>query len=246
MLRYFQPFDHKGPIYTYFIFLPIYLLAWTVFFIPTLFDIKARWKNLSANSKWMIWAVLLIFLFFTLSGSRRNYYVLPFAILMTADWIADDAKRMLWAGRLAIVSFVAFVLHFNVLQPLYYSRGITVFAEKLETQANKIRPWSEWNVVLLDPESKVSFYLQLPPQTKTYGVQGLREHQTQQSLQAAWPVLQNADKKVIFVTRKRYESDLIPILKNYSLMESTPNLGERVLGMTNLNDPIAFIPPQSP
>ena len=33
-LRYFQPFDHQGPIYTYFIYLPVYLLPWVVFFIP--------------------------------------------------------------------------------------------------------------------------------------------------------------------------------------------------------------------
>lgn len=34
ILRFFQPFDNFGPWYTYFIFLPVYLLPWTLFFIP--------------------------------------------------------------------------------------------------------------------------------------------------------------------------------------------------------------------
>jgi 4-amino-4-deoxy-L-arabinose transferase-like glycosyltransferase len=247
VLRYFQPFDHKGPIYTYFIFLPIYLMPWTLFFIPALFSLKSRWKNLSNNSKWMVWSVLLLFLFFTLSGSRRNYYVLPlvpFAILMTADWIAAEAERLLWASRLAVFMFVGLVLHFNVLQPLYYSQGITVFADKLKTQASAIHPWASWKVVLLDPESKVSFYLELPPQVKTYDVQGLRQNQTQTTLTQAWPILKTADKNTIFVTRKMYELPLRLMLKNYTVVESTPNLGERILKIDNQNDPVAFIPPQ--
>lgn len=111
ILRFFQPFDHKGPIYTYFIFLPVYLLPWTVFFIPALFAIKSRWKTMSTNSKWLIWSVLILFVFFTLSGSRRNYYVLPlvpFAILLTADWILEGVatlKRNIWSGRVAITFF---------------------------------------------------------------------------------------------------------------------------------------------
>lgn len=245
VLRYFQPFDHKGPIYTYFIFLPVYLLAWTVFFIPALFEIKSRWKNLAINSKWMIWTVLLIFLFFTFSGSRRNYYVLPlvpFAILMTADWIRADARRLVWAGRMAVISFIAFVLHFNVLQPLYYSHGLLAFADKLETQANQIQPWSKWNVVLLDAESKVRFYLQLPPEVKMYQVEGQRENQTTSSLLQAWPVLKNADKNTIFITRKSYESALLPLLKNYKVVEASPNFGECLLHIENLNVPVAFIP----
>lgn len=88
VMRYFEPFDHKGPIYTYLLYLPIYLLPWALFFIPALFYLKSRWKNLNLNTKWIGWATLLLFLFFTLSGSRRSYYVLPmvpFAILLTAD-----------------------------------------------------------------------------------------------------------------------------------------------------------------
>ena len=145
ILRYFQPFDHKGPIYTYFIFLPVYLLPWAVFFIPAIFSLKSRWKQMSSQSKWMVWSVLLLFIFFTISGSRRNYYVLsmvPFAILMTADWILasanEFAKRNIWAGRVAVTFFLIWFINFDVIQPLYYAQGgIRDFASSLKEQVTE-------------------------------------------------------------------------------------------------------------
>src|SRR3990167_5838104 len=84
ILRYFQPFDHQGPLYTYFIYLPIYLMPWVIFFIPALLSLHSRWNTMRTDSKWIVWTLLVLFLFFTMSGSRRSYYILPivpFAIL---------------------------------------------------------------------------------------------------------------------------------------------------------------------
>ena len=248
IMRYFQPFDHKGPIYTYFIFLPVYLLPWTLFFIPALFAIKSQWKNMSVNAKWMIWAVLLLFVFFTVSGSRRNYYVLPlvpFAILMTADWILKSAKSNLWAGRVAILFFAALFLNFDVAQPLYYSfGGQRAFAEKLHVEATKLRACSEWNIVMLDPESKTRFYLHLSPEVKNYAIHGGRNDQTEESLRQAWPVLNEKQNNMIFVSREMYEPILKNMLQNYDVVHTPPSLGERVLGIKNMNAPVAFIPRQ--
>lgn len=248
VLRYFQPFDHKGPLYTYFVFLPVYLLPWAFFFIPALFALKSRWQTMSANSKWIVWACALLFLFFTLSGSRRSYYVLPivpFAILFTADWIlaSTATKRSIWAGRVAVVFFLGLFILFDVMQPLNYSQqGITSFAATLKQEAAKTKPWSEWRFVMLDPESKVRFYLQLPPDVKNYGAEGKRVELTQANVLQKWPVLREQNPNVIFISRKLYEPILRTVLTDYQVIEGRPYLGDRLLKVKNLNLPIAFVP----
>ncbi len=251
ILRYFQPFDHQGPIYTYFIFLPIYLLPWTFFFIPALISLKSRWKSLSANSKWMVYSTVLLFIFFTLSGSRRNYYVLPmvpFAILMTADWILatlDTFKRNRWAGWMAIGAFLIFFLNFDVVQPMYYAQsGMDEFTQAVTMRAEQIKPWSQWRFVMLDPESKVRFYLDLSPTIKNYSIPGaLREDVTVDTLLKEWPFLQNANSQtnIIYISRKLYEPELKMILKNYTVIETHPGFMQKKLHK-DMNMPIAFIP----
>ncbi len=249
ILRYFQPFDHKDPIYAYLIYLPVYLLPWTIFFIPALFSLKSRWKKMSSSSKWMVWVIILLFLFFTLSGSRRNYYILPvvpFAILFTADWILSGSKKLNdWAGRMVVLFFVLFFISFDIGQWIYYSGGgMNVFAETLEKRAEQIKPWSQWNFVMLDPESKIRFYLKLSPEVKHYDIDGdKRDQQTMKSLSAAWPFLREANNKtdMIFISRKQYEEELKNILTRYEVIEETPIYGERIVN----NDSdlvIAFVP----
>jgi 4-amino-4-deoxy-L-arabinose transferase-like glycosyltransferase len=249
ILRYFQPFDHKGPIYTYFIFLPVYLLPWTLFFIPALLTLKTRWKNMSANSKWLVWALLLLFIFFTISGSRRNYYVLPlvpFAILLTADWILaglETWKRNRWAGYMTVFSFGIFFLFFCVGQWLYYAGGgMDNFARNLKQQVEQIKPWSQWNFVMLDPESKVRFYLQLSPEVKNYGIK-VRGGQTADSLLQQWPFLHAANNtsNTIYISRQQYAEQLKVILKQYTLVEEQAGWGQKFM-KNQKNLAIAFVP----
>ena len=251
ILRYFQPFDHQGPLYTYLIFLPVYLFPWTLLFIPALFSLRSRWRTMSADSKWLVWVVLVLFLFFTLSGSRRNYYVLPivpFAILMTADWILATVQSIpldIWPGRMAVISFVLFFVVFDVVQPLYYAGGgMSHFAMNLKQETQHIRPWTQWNFVMLDPESKVRFYLALPPTVKNYTLQeGKRDQQTATKLLNAWPFLReaNAQTNTIFISRQQYAAELRDILKNYTVVLAKPGLGER-FRKNNPDLPIAFVP----
>ncbi len=250
ILRYFQPFDHKDPIYAYLIYLPVYLLPWTLFFIPAVISLKSRWKSMSSHSKWLVWSVLLLFLFFTFSGSRRNYYILPvvpFAILLTADWILagkETLKRNAWAGRMAAVFFVLFFISFDVGQWVYYSGGgMKTFVLQLQEKVGT-KPLSEWNIVMLDSESKIRFYLNLPPESKSHDFDGdVRDHQTKESVVKAWPFLQEANKKAdtIFISRQEHEKQLQSILTNYTVVESTPIYGERFLA-DHPNLVIAFIP----
>jgi 4-amino-4-deoxy-L-arabinose transferase-like glycosyltransferase len=75
--RYFAPFDHKKPFYIYLYELPVLLLPWIPLFLGSLMGILPKWKDLSANTRWLIKATALIFIFFTASGSRRSYYIMP-------------------------------------------------------------------------------------------------------------------------------------------------------------------------
>jgi len=53
----------------------------------------------------------------------------------------------------------------------YYAQvGVNNFAAELKDTANQIKPWDSWQVVMLDGESKLGFYLQLPPNTKNYHI----------------------------------------------------------------------------
>lgn len=246
IMRYFQPFDHKGPFYTYFIYLPIYLLPWTVFFIPALIYLKSRWYRLSLSAKWMGLSLLLLFVFFTLSGSRRSYYVLPmipFAILFTADWVTSSAKRMLWAGRIAVLFFGLFSVNFVIMQPLYYSQGsMQDFSVELKAAATRIKPWSEWKVIMLDPESKIRFYLQLSPEVKNVSVIGERGMQTEASLLKTWPFLRDPPNDTIIITRKKYLPLLKRILSKDEIVESKPGGLRRLFKMDDSNAPVGFVP----
>lgn len=249
ILRYFQPFDHQGPIYTYLLYLPIYLLPWAFFFVPALFYLRPRWNQLGPNMKWMIWATVLLFLFFTFSGSRRSYYVLPmvpFAIILTADWILSGAetlqKRYILAGRVTVVFYVLLALTYTIMQPLYYSYGgVTTFGSVLKTETDKIKPWAQWNFVMLDPNSKSRFYLQLSPDLKNNALpKGTA--MTEENLRSIWPVLQNIPKDTIFITRAYYEPLLKNMLSHYEVIEAKPTLVELFSKKKDPNLPVAFVP----
>lgn len=235
VLRYFQPFDHQGPLYTYFVYLPVYLMPWAIFFIPALATVGSRWRAMSLDAKWCALTLLLLFVFFTASGSRRSYYVLPmvpFAILFTAEWL--QAKRAWAAGVVAFVLPVL-CLVFNFVPVWYCSHaGVQRFATTLRQEVATIKPMSSWNVVLLDGESKLNFYLGLPPSTKHYNVLGSRQQQTSMSLLLAWPILLNKPDNTIFITRKIYAKQLQPYFSNYRIIDAQPD--------KDIDTPIAFVP----
>jgi len=72
VVRFFNPFDHVGPIYTYLIYLPAYTLPWAPCWILGLWLAARHWRQLQPNERWLVWALGLLFLFFTASGSRRS------------------------------------------------------------------------------------------------------------------------------------------------------------------------------
>jgi 4-amino-4-deoxy-L-arabinose transferase-like glycosyltransferase len=94
--RYFQPFDHKEPFYVYFYYLPILLFPWIPLFVASLWASITWFRKLDWPTKWLAISTVLIFLFFTLSGSRRSYYllpILPFCALLTSLYLDVEGQE---------------------------------------------------------------------------------------------------------------------------------------------------------
>jgi 4-amino-4-deoxy-L-arabinose transferase-like glycosyltransferase len=77
--RFFHPFDHVEPFYLYLYELPRILLPWSPLFIGALIAGWASFRQLGSHSRWLLEGIAAIFFFFSLSGSRRWYYILPIA-----------------------------------------------------------------------------------------------------------------------------------------------------------------------
>jgi 4-amino-4-deoxy-L-arabinose transferase-like glycosyltransferase len=258
ILRYFQPFDHEDPIYCYFIYLPAYMFPWALFFIPALFALRKRWGQMSDGSRWMVWSTLIIFLFLTLSGSRRNYYVLPlvpFATLLTADWIAasfvNQVKRLRLAAYTIIASYLLLFTYFDILEPIYYSNGgLPPFVRDVQKAATTIRPWAQWNILFLDTENKLTLYIQPEkpitileiPNKTPQGKRISRKEYTGAQLVKVWPQILQHQPNTILVSRKLYLEKLQPYLKNYKVIAAQPSLGVRLLHQDDSYEPVAFIP----
>lgn len=84
VLRFVRPFDHVEPFYAYFKHLPVFLLPWT-FIAAASLAYMSTWEE-DWRRRWLAVVAFTIFMFFTISGSRRSYYILPvvpaFALIM--------------------------------------------------------------------------------------------------------------------------------------------------------------------
>lgn len=97
--RFIMPFDHKEPFYVYMYYVPELFLPWTPLLLAALvwalIPLKGI-KNIDRKKRWLIEATGVIFLFFTASGSRRIYYILPiipFCALLSSLFINSNAKQ---------------------------------------------------------------------------------------------------------------------------------------------------------
>jgi len=134
--RFFSPFDHIAPFYIYFYNLPILFLPWSILLMFALVALIPRWKQLDDKTQWLLKAVVLIFIFFTASGSRRSYYILPiipFCALLTAVFLTHlcDARieflRKLGMNIQQVLLGLVIVLEFMtplVFKTIEANRGI--------------------------------------------------------------------------------------------------------------------------
>ena len=249
ILRYTQPFDHKGPIYTYFMFLPLYLLPWTFFFIPAIYSVKNDWRTMTDGERWIAWSILLVFIFYTASGSRRDYYTLPmvpFAILFTACWIERHWDKRTWLKSLTlnymIVFYIILFFLFGILKPFHYSSGgLRAFASQLQTQANAIQPWQQWTVALLNPKDQAPFYVKGVKQIN-YPLPSRQTSYSQQQLLQYWSVLKSPPSNTIFLTSAKYVSEIAPYLTNYTMITTPDYPDARWWNGRDKDDAVAYIP----
>lgn len=130
--RFFKPFDHKEPFYVYFYYLPLLFMPWTPLLIAALAKTTASWRRLDEKTTWLLTVFFLIFLFFTASGSRRSYYILPifpFSALLVAVFLekieGNGLKKAVLFIQAGITSLFSFV---EVLSPVI----IPVFERRFE------------------------------------------------------------------------------------------------------------------
>lgn len=105
VVRYFEPFDHRGPIYLYCYIIFLLMAPWSVLLPGALAHLhgaraeSARQVRSDRFAMVYFWAT---FVFFTLSGSRRSYYLLPIlpaASLIVARLLSsptESLSRIAW------------------------------------------------------------------------------------------------------------------------------------------------------
>lgn len=91
--RFFEPFDHKGPVYLYTYAIFALMAPWCLLLPAALMGIHAKPEGRS--DRFVLAYFWATFIFFTLSGSRRDYYLLPIlpaAAIMVARLFSDRKK----------------------------------------------------------------------------------------------------------------------------------------------------------
>lgn len=108
IVRFLHPFDHRDPPYVYFLYVATFFAPWTFFLVASLWD--KRKGPLDLGERWLLLIVLGIFMFFTLSGSRRSYYILPILpglALISGKAMVDWVHRQKSSFNLMV--FAAFI-----------------------------------------------------------------------------------------------------------------------------------------
>jgi 4-amino-4-deoxy-L-arabinose transferase-like glycosyltransferase len=104
VVRFFKPFDHRGPAYLYLYVLFALMLPWSVFIPAALLEVHRKvrstvartWAHADLFALVYFWGTLA---FFTISRSRRTYYLLPIlpaAALVVARLLSQRTGE-LWA-----------------------------------------------------------------------------------------------------------------------------------------------------
>jgi 4-amino-4-deoxy-L-arabinose transferase-like glycosyltransferase len=136
--RYFAPFDHRGPIYLYVYVIFELMAPWSAFLPAALVHAHNRAEAASTrlrSDRFVLAFFWTTFIFFTMSGSRRSYYILPILpaasilvarIFVVAEKDLSESSRFLlkagfWMVLSAVVLSAVILLPPQVLLPPPYS-----------------------------------------------------------------------------------------------------------------------------
>jgi 4-amino-4-deoxy-L-arabinose transferase-like glycosyltransferase len=110
VVRFFHPFDHRGPIYLYCYVIFALMMPWSAFLPAALAeahrkrstDLTGRTGATERGHRFALVYFWATFVFFTLSGSRRSYYLLPIlpaGALLVARTLATPIQSLSLLGR---------------------------------------------------------------------------------------------------------------------------------------------------
>ena len=111
VVRFFHPFDHRGPVYLYLYVIFALAAPWSALLPAALIEAHQRRSIGDERARGDRFALVYFwatFVFFTISGSRRSYYLLPIlpaVALLVARLLMVKEFRSRWARRLLGLGF---------------------------------------------------------------------------------------------------------------------------------------------
>lgn len=115
VVRFFHPFDHRGAVYLYVYVIFALMMPWSAFLPAALAEAHRTGgppQVAPRSNRFTLVYFWATFIFFTLSGSRRSYYLLPIlpagallvarALTTPLDELSPLARRLLKAGYAVI------------------------------------------------------------------------------------------------------------------------------------------------
>ena len=117
VVRFFHPFDHRGPIYLYVYVIFALMAPWSALLPAALVEthsLRHAGAEPARADRFALVYFWATFIFFTVAGSRRSYYILPIlpaAALLVARTLAYPGKlRSTFARRLLAVGYAIVAL----------------------------------------------------------------------------------------------------------------------------------------
>jgi 4-amino-4-deoxy-L-arabinose transferase-like glycosyltransferase len=111
VVRFFHPFDHRGPFYLYVYVIFALMMPWAMMLPAALVEAHKRRSIEQQPARSDRFALVFFwgtFAFFTLSGSRRSYYILPLfpaAAILIARALETDELRSSLARHLRSIGY---------------------------------------------------------------------------------------------------------------------------------------------
>lgn len=138
--RFIEAFDHREPFYFYLIRFPLEFMPWVIFLPPAVIFL-AKHKRGEDSVKLISSWFLSIFLFFTLSNSKNDLYILPVypAASMAVAYYLDSNKKnprfIMWLFILmimlsTILNHFIFPVIDRYKSPKYFSQRIAGHVKK--------------------------------------------------------------------------------------------------------------------
>jgi 4-amino-4-deoxy-L-arabinose transferase-like glycosyltransferase len=120
VVRFFNPFDHKDPIWTYFIRIFDLAAPWSLLLPPALVHMFPKLKKGKPNATELFSLFGAVFVFFTLSDSRRPYYLLPiipFVSIFVAHLLVEFSQCMVARPLDRFIKVFGFLLGIMLIAP---------------------------------------------------------------------------------------------------------------------------------